>query len=72
VSVLTDRDPERRMVLAIAAPLDDLTRSGNAFRARLGEMSRDIAVLMTNETKAETKVALRPLPEPRAMPVNRT
>lgn len=68
MSVLNDRDPERRMVVAIAAPLDELTRSGNAFRARLGEMSRDLAALMNNESK----LALRALPEPRAMPVNRT
>ena len=68
MSVVNDRDPERRMVLAIAAPLDELTRSGNAFRARLGEMSRDLAALMNNETK----LALRALPEPRAVPVNRT
>ncbi len=67
VSVVNDRDPERRMVLAVAAPLEDLTRSANAFRARLGEMSREIAGLLAGEAK----IAMRTLPEPRAIPVNR-
>jgi DNA-binding IclR family transcriptional regulator len=67
ISVINDRDPERRMVVAVAAPIDDLTRSGNVIRSRLGEMSKDLAALMQNEAK----VAVRTLPEPRGVPVNR-
>jgi DNA-binding IclR family transcriptional regulator len=45
VTVLTDRDPERRMVLAIAVPMAELTKSANVFRTRLTEMSKEIAGL---------------------------
>jgi DNA-binding IclR family transcriptional regulator len=45
VVAVADRDPERRMVLAIAAPLADLTKSGNMFRTRLTDLSKEIATL---------------------------
>jgi DNA-binding IclR family transcriptional regulator len=67
VTVVNDRDPERRVVVALAAPLEELTRSANAIRARLSEMSRELAAL----TAGETKIPLRTLPEPRGVPVNR-
>jgi DNA-binding IclR family transcriptional regulator len=68
VTVVNDRDPERRMVLAVAAPLEELSRSANAFRSRLSEMSREIAAL----SATDGKLSLRTLPEPRGVPVNRT
>ena len=43
VTVLADRDPERRMVLAVAAPLDELTKSASVFRTKLTEMSKGTA-----------------------------
>lgn len=49
VTVLADRDPERRMVLAVAAPLGDLAKSAAVFRARLTDMSREIATLSLAE-----------------------
>jgi DNA-binding IclR family transcriptional regulator len=45
VIVLPDRDPERRMVLAVAAPLADLTKSASVFRAKLTDLSKDVAAL---------------------------
>jgi DNA-binding IclR family transcriptional regulator len=45
VIVLPDRDPERRMVLAVAAPLADLTKSASMFRAKLTDLSKDVAAL---------------------------
>lgn len=50
VIVLADRDPERRMVLAVAAPLDELTKSTNVFRSKLTEMSKEIAHLTMSES----------------------
>lgn len=50
VTVLADRDPERRVVLAVAAPLDELAKSASVFRTRLTEMSKEIATLTTPET----------------------
>ena len=48
VVILSDRDPDRRMVLAVSAPLDEMAASANIFRTKLAEMSRemrDLAVL---------------------------
>jgi DNA-binding IclR family transcriptional regulator len=67
IPVIHDRDPERRVVLAVAAPLDELTRSATTFRARLGEMSRELASLMSGDGMP----AMRAVPEPRAAPTNR-
>jgi DNA-binding IclR family transcriptional regulator len=67
IPVIHDRDPERRVVLAIAAPLDELTRSATGFRIRLSEMSRELASLMSGDGEA----ALRTVPEPRGAPTNR-
>jgi DNA-binding IclR family transcriptional regulator len=49
VLVQYDRDPERRMVLAVSAPLAELTKSANVFRTKLTEMSRDVAILVAAE-----------------------
>jgi DNA-binding IclR family transcriptional regulator len=47
VIVLPDRDPERRMVLAVSAPVADLTKSATIFRAKLTDLSKDVAALAT-------------------------
>jgi hypothetical protein len=47
VIVLPDRDPERRMVLAVAAPLADLTKSASVFRTKLTDLSKDVAALVS-------------------------
>jgi len=47
VIVLPDRDPERRMVLAVSAPVADLTKSATIFRAKLTDLSKDVAALVT-------------------------
>lgn len=47
VVVVTDRDPERRMVLAVAAPVDELAAAPQAFRSRLTEMSRELRAIVT-------------------------
>lgn len=49
MTVIADRDPERRLVVAIAAPLDELTKSANAFRLKLSEMSRELRDLAALE-----------------------
>jgi DNA-binding IclR family transcriptional regulator len=50
VAVVNDPDPERRLVLAISAPLADLTKSANMFRTKLTEMSKEIALLLLAES----------------------
>lgn len=52
VTVLADRDPERRMVLAVAAPLDELTKSANVFRMKLTDISKELAALALAEDSA--------------------
>jgi DNA-binding IclR family transcriptional regulator len=47
--VLSDRDPERRMVLAVAAPLDEMAASANIFRTKLSEVSRELRDLAAGE-----------------------
>jgi DNA-binding IclR family transcriptional regulator len=49
VPVVNDRDPERRVVLAVSAPLAELTKSANVFRARLTELSKELATLLISE-----------------------
>jgi DNA-binding IclR family transcriptional regulator len=49
MTVMSDRDPERRMVIAIAAPLDEMTKSATAFRTRLSEMAKEIRDLAALE-----------------------
>ena len=45
VVVLADRDPERRMVLAMSAPVTELTKSATVFRTKLTDLSKEIASL---------------------------
>lgn len=52
LTVVSDRDPERRMVLAVAAPLDELAASTNIFRTRLSELSRELRELVAVEPPA--------------------
>jgi DNA-binding IclR family transcriptional regulator len=52
VVVLADRDPERRMVVAVAAPLDEMAASTNIFRTKLTELSRDLRDLVAVEPPA--------------------
>lgn len=52
VTVITDRDPERRMVLAIAVPVAELSKSANVFRTRMSEMSKELAALALAENSA--------------------
>ncbi|HKE66191.1 MAG TPA: helix-turn-helix domain-containing protein [Micromonosporaceae bacterium] len=47
VIALPDRDPERRIVLAVSAPLADLTKSAGVFRTKLADLSKDVATLAT-------------------------
>jgi DNA-binding IclR family transcriptional regulator len=49
VVIVADRDPERRMVLAVSAPLDEMAASANIFRSKLSEMSRELRDLTTVE-----------------------
>jgi len=55
VTLLADREPERRMVLAISAPMAEMTKASGLFRARLSEMSREIAVLALAENPPRTR-----------------
>jgi DNA-binding IclR family transcriptional regulator len=54
VIVHNDRDQERRVVLALAAPLAELTKSANVFRTRLTDLSRELLALMSSEAPART------------------
>lgn len=72
VGVVNDRDVERRVVLAVAVPLDELTRSVNSFRTRLAETSKELAGLYEDETRSEAKTPTHPLPNPRTTPTRRT
>jgi DNA-binding IclR family transcriptional regulator len=49
VVIVADRDPERRMVLAVCAPLDEMVASASVFRAKLSELSRDLRDLAVVE-----------------------
>jgi DNA-binding IclR family transcriptional regulator len=49
VVIVSDRDPERRMVLAISAPLDEMAASANIFRTKLSETSRELRDLTVVE-----------------------
>jgi len=42
VVVVPDRDPERRLVLSISAPVEDLAASTTLFRTKLLEISREL------------------------------
>jgi len=55
VTVLADREPERRMVIAVAAPAAEMGKSSNVFRARLSEMSKEIALLALAESNGRSR-----------------
>lgn len=49
VVIIADRDPERRMALAVSAPLDEMAASVNVFRAKLSDVARDLRDLVVLE-----------------------
>ncbi len=53
VLVLADRDPERRMVLAVSAPLDEMAASANIFRSKLTDLARELRDLTLIEPPAQ-------------------
>jgi DNA-binding IclR family transcriptional regulator len=55
VTVLADREPERRLVIAISAPMAEMSKASGVFRTRLSEMSKDVAMLALAESPARAR-----------------
>jgi DNA-binding IclR family transcriptional regulator len=55
VTVLAEREPDRRMALAIAAPMAEMTKASGLFRTRLSELAKEITVLALADNPARSR-----------------